>query len=42
MINQNEYIEAFKTDIMEVTLEWANGSKFSDICKLTDIYEGII
>jgi ATP-dependent RNA helicase DOB1 len=40
-ISRQEYIDSFKTDIMEVTLEWANGSKFSDICKLTEVYEGI-
>lgn len=26
---------------MEVVLEWAEGAKFGDICKLTDVYEGI-
>lgn len=33
-------MSSFKCDLMDVVLEWAEGSKFSDICKLTDIYEG--
>jgi ATP-dependent RNA helicase DOB1 len=28
--------------MMEVAYEWANGAKFSEICKLTEIYEGTI
>jgi ATP-dependent RNA helicase DOB1 len=40
-IAKKEYVDSFKTDLMEVTLEWSNGSKFSDICKLTEVYEGI-
>ena len=35
-----DYINNFNCDLMEVVLEWAEGAKFSDICKLTDIYEG--
>ena len=27
---------------METVFEWANGAKFTEICKLTDIYEGIL
>ena len=28
--------------MMEVAYEWARGAKFSEICKLTDIFEGSI
>jgi ATP-dependent RNA helicase DOB1 len=41
-INVKEYQETFKSDYMEIALEWADGSKFSDVCKLSDNYEGII
>ena len=27
---------------MDVAYEWANGSKFSEVCKSTDIYEGTV
>ncbi len=38
---KNDYLENFKCDLMETVLEWANGAKFTEICKLSDIYEGI-
>lgn len=38
---KNEYVEIFKPDLMEVVFDWANGETFIEICKLTDIYEGI-
>lgn len=40
-INKNDYVDGFRPDFMEIALEWANGSRFSDLCKLSDIYEGI-
>jgi len=39
-LNKEDYVENFKSDLMETVLEWANGAKFTEICKLTDIYEG--
>ena len=27
---------------MELTYAWCNGSSFSDICKMADVYEGTI
>jgi ATP-dependent RNA helicase DOB1 len=41
-INKEDYIETMKADFMEIAFEWANGAKFAEICKLTDIYEGNI
>ena len=35
-----DYVESYKPDLMEILLDWANGSKFIDICQNTDIYEG--
>lgn len=40
-LNKNDYVENFKSDLMESVFEWANGAKFLEICKLTDLYEGI-
>jgi ATP-dependent RNA helicase DOB1 len=28
--------------MMEVVLQWCKGAKFSEICKLTDVFEGSI
>jgi len=39
-INKNDYVEGFKPDFMEIAFEWANEAKFSELCKITDIYEG--
>ncbi|KAK9854771.1 hypothetical protein WJX84_006472 [Apatococcus fuscideae] len=33
---------ALKWGLMEVVYEWAQGTAFEDICKLTDVQEGII
>ncbi|KAK9475667.1 rRNA-processing arch domain-containing protein [Lipomyces japonicus] len=39
-LNEEEYVESFKSDLMEVVYAWAKGSSFAQICKLTDVYEG--
>eukprot|EP01117_Protostelium_nocturnum_P003496 TRINITY_DN1455_c0_g2_i3.p1 TRINITY_DN1455_c0_g2~~TRINITY_DN1455_c0_g2_i3.p1 ORF type:complete len:827 (-),score=291.98 TRINITY_DN1455_c0_g2_i3:46-2526(-) len=41
-IEPEEYVQKFSPHMMEVTFSWANGSKFSEICKMTDIFEGSI
>jgi len=41
-INKMDYIANFKCDLMEVVLAWAEGAKFSEILKLTDVYEGTV
>lgn len=41
-INEEEYINSFKPDLVEVTYKWCKGKKFEEICKLTEIYEGTI
>ena len=33
-------MEKFKPHIMDVVFAWANGSSFSQICKMTDAFEG--
>lgn len=31
----------FKPHLMDVVYAWANGSTFAQICKMTDVFEGI-
>ncbi|KAJ3323503.1 ATP-dependent RNA helicase mtr4 [Boothiomyces sp. JEL0866] len=38
----NEYIDSFKPTLMSVVYAWAIGAKFSQICKMTDVFEGSI
>ncbi|OCF59139.1 ATP-dependent RNA helicase DOB1 [Kwoniella mangroviensis CBS 10435] len=41
-IVEEEYIQSFKVEMMDAVLQWCKGAKFSDICNLTDIFEGSI
>eukprot|EP00052_Salpingoeca_macrocollata_P028835 m.283314 g.283314 ORF g.283314 m.283314 type:complete len:1104 (+) comp22905_c9_seq1:498-3809(+) len=41
-LNEEEYVQSFKPDMMDVVFAWANGSRFCDICKMTKIFEGSI
>jgi ATP-dependent RNA helicase DOB1 len=40
--DEEEYVKSFNPDMIEVAYHWASGAKFSEICKLTDIFEGSI
>ncbi|EEP80750.1 ATP-dependent RNA helicase DOB1 [Uncinocarpus reesii 1704] len=39
-INEQEYVESFRWELMEVIYQWAKGGSFAEICKMTDVYEG--
>ncbi|KAH0566228.1 ATP-dependent RNA helicase mtr4 [Trichoglossum hirsutum] len=39
-VNEEEYVQKFRPDLMEVVLVWAQGASFAEICKMTDVYEG--
>ncbi len=39
-IDVETYVESFKPHIMDVVFAWANGASFSQICKMTDAFEG--
>ncbi|OJJ87055.1 ATP-dependent RNA helicase MTR4 [Aspergillus glaucus CBS 516.65] len=39
-VNEDEYVNSFHWELMEVVYEWANGKSFFEICKMTDVYEG--
>lgn len=42
LMDEEEYVESFNTQLLEVTYAWASGAKFVEICKLTEIFEGSI
>ena len=37
---EDEYVQTFKYELMEVVYAWAHGKSFAEICKMTDVYEG--
>lgn len=41
-IDEEEYVARFKVGLMEVVYAWAKGAKFSEICKMTEEFEGSI
>lgn len=42
-VKKDDYVLKFAPDMMEITLNWCNGAKFSEICEISDsIFEGTI
>lgn len=41
-VNEEEYVAGFRVELMDAVMQWCKGAKFSEICKLTDIFEGSI
>ena len=41
-INEEEFVNSFSPELMEVTYKWCKGRKFEEVCKLTEVYEGTI
>ncbi|KAI2632311.1 antiviral helicase [Hypoxylon sp. NC1633] len=39
-MNEDEYVQRLKWQLMETVYAWANGKAFADVCKMTDAYEG--
>ncbi|KAK5946466.1 ATP-dependent RNA helicase mtr4 [Knufia obscura] len=39
-MNEEEYVQSFKWQLMPVIYAWATGKSFAEICKMTDVYEG--
>ncbi|KAK1761209.1 rRNA-processing arch domain-containing protein [Echria macrotheca] len=39
-VNEDEYVQSLRFQLMETVLAWANGKPFSEICKMTTVYEG--
>ncbi|GAC96497.1 hypothetical protein PHSY_004077 [Pseudozyma hubeiensis SY62] len=36
---EEEYVSSFKVELMDLVMQWCNGAKFAEICKLTDVFE---
>ncbi|NXK54240.1 MTREX helicase, partial [Chauna torquata] len=41
-IDEENYLNSFRPNLMDVVYTWANGASFAHICKMTDVFEGII
>uniref|UniRef100_T1IR20 Exosome RNA helicase MTR4 n=1 Tax=Strigamia maritima TaxID=126957 RepID=T1IR20_STRMM len=41
-LNEDEYVNSFKPHVMDLVFAWSNNAPFSEICKMTDIFEGSI
>ncbi|KAF8908086.1 rRNA-processing arch domain-containing protein [Gymnopilus junonius] len=39
-IDEDEYVSSFKVELMDAVIQWCRGASFSEICKLTDQFEG--
>lgn len=40
-LDEEEYVEKFRPFLMDIVYAWCNGASFSQICKMTEIFEGI-
>jgi ATP-dependent RNA helicase DOB1 len=41
-LDEDEYIQKFRPNIMDVVYAWSQGSSFAKLCKMTDAFEGSI
>ncbi|KAF9042917.1 rRNA-processing arch domain-containing protein [Panaeolus papilionaceus] len=41
-VEEDEYVSSFKVELMDAVMQWCRGASFSDICKLTDQFEGSV
>ncbi|KAI9008179.1 rRNA-processing arch domain-containing protein [Gaertneriomyces semiglobifer] len=41
-LDEEEYVQSFRPELMDVVYAWCQGAKFSQICKMTDVFEGSI
>jgi len=40
--DEEEYVASFKPQMMDIVHAWCNGCSFADICKMTEIFEGML
>ena len=33
-LNEDEYVQSFKVELMDVVIQWCRGASFSEICKV--------
>lgn len=41
-IDEENYLNSFRPHLMDVVHTWANGANFAHICKMTDVFEGML
>ena len=41
-LDSETYVESFRPELMSVVYGWCKGCKFSEICKMSDVFEGSI
>ncbi|KAJ3510459.1 hypothetical protein NLJ89_g4660 [Agrocybe chaxingu] len=41
-IEEDEYVQSFKVELMDAVVQWCRGASFSDVFKLTDQFEGTL
>ncbi|KAJ3723458.1 rRNA-processing arch domain-containing protein [Lentinula guzmanii] len=41
-LDEEKYVASFKVELMDAVMQWCRGASFSDICQLTDIFEGSV
>jgi ATP-dependent RNA helicase DOB1 len=41
-IDEQQYVNSFKPELMDIVYAWCQGAKFSQVCKMTVIFEGSI
>ncbi|UKZ81866.1 hypothetical protein TrVFT333_009642 [Trichoderma virens FT-333] len=39
-VNEDEYVQSLKWQLMETVYAWAQGRTFAEICKMANVYEG--
>lgn len=42
VLDEEEYVKSFNPELMEVCYAWCAGAKFSEVCRLTEVFEGSI
>ena len=40
-VDIDDYVESFKPHLMDVVYSWSKGASFLQICKMTDVFEGM-
>jgi len=39
-VDEEEYVNKFRPELMDVVYQWAKGAKFAQIIQMTDVFEG--
>ena len=39
-VDEDDYVQQFRPELMDVVYAWTRGAKFSQLCKMTSVFEG--